>query len=125
MAKCDEGYLCDVCGKPVDEITESELYLRFVLREVQLEELHVTPERHIECNPVQAQFIVDERFAAPKVEGMFDKRMLEDDEVKRMERRVTAAFRRLHDVTGSGLPVEDYPLAAAELKEIDDTPSGR
>ena len=123
MAKCDEGYLCDVCGEPVDGITESGLYLRFVLREVPLEELHVTPERHLACSPVQAQFIIDERFETPEVEGMFDKRLLDDDEVRRMERRATAAFRRLREVAGSSLAVAEYPLTVAKLKEIDDTPS--
>ena len=27
MAKCEEGYLCDVCGGDVEAITESDLYL--------------------------------------------------------------------------------------------------
>ena len=31
MAKCEEGYLCDVCGGDVEEITDSDLYLRFVI----------------------------------------------------------------------------------------------
>src|SRR5437660_390556 len=40
MAKCDEGYRCDVCGRDVEAITDSELYLRYVLGEVPLEQLH-------------------------------------------------------------------------------------
>ena len=28
MARCDQGYLCDVCGQDVEAITESDLYLR-------------------------------------------------------------------------------------------------
>ena len=40
MAKCDEGYRCEVCGQDVEAITESDLYLRFVLGEVPLEMLH-------------------------------------------------------------------------------------
>ena len=29
MARCDQGYLCDVCGDEVENIRESDLYLRF------------------------------------------------------------------------------------------------
>jgi hypothetical protein len=31
MAKCEEGYLCDVCGQDVAELWESDLYLRYVI----------------------------------------------------------------------------------------------
>ena len=31
MAKCEEGYLCDVCGKDVEQLTDSDLYLRYVI----------------------------------------------------------------------------------------------
>ena len=31
MAKCDQGYICDVCGDEVEEIIESDLYLRYVV----------------------------------------------------------------------------------------------
>ena len=34
MARCDQGYLCAVCGAEVEEMTESELYLAYVLGEV-------------------------------------------------------------------------------------------
>ena len=34
MARCEQGYLCDVCGQDVGEITESDLYLRYLLGEV-------------------------------------------------------------------------------------------
>ena len=42
MAKCEEGYLCDVCGGDVAEITDSDLYLRYVIGEVDPETLHTT-----------------------------------------------------------------------------------
>jgi hypothetical protein len=58
MAKCEEGYLCSVCGGDVEEITDSDLYLRFVIGLLDPETLHTTRERHIRCNPVLAQFIV-------------------------------------------------------------------
>ena len=64
MARCDEGYLCEVCGTDVAAIAESDLYLRYVLGEVPLEQLHLLPERHIRCNPGLAQYIVDADFAA-------------------------------------------------------------
>ena len=46
MAKCDEGYLCEVCGEEVAEITESDLYLRYVIGDLEPESLHILPERH-------------------------------------------------------------------------------
>ena len=55
MARCEQGYLCEVCGRDVGEITESDLYLRYVLGEVPPEQLHLLPERHIRCNPALAQ----------------------------------------------------------------------
>ena len=42
MAKCEEGYLCDVCGGDVEEIVESDLYLRYVIGLVDPETLHTT-----------------------------------------------------------------------------------
>ena len=62
MAGCERGYLCTVCGREVEEITESDLYLRYVLGEAEWDELNRAPERHIRCNPVLAQFIVDTSF---------------------------------------------------------------
>ena len=77
MAKCEQGYLCEVCGEDVEEITHSDLYLRYVIGEVDHRSLLSAPERHIRCNPVQAQFIVNENFAPVVVDGPFDKRLLE------------------------------------------------
>ncbi|HVW01929.1 MAG TPA: hypothetical protein VHB77_16370, partial [Planctomycetaceae bacterium] len=85
MAKCDEGYLCEVCGQPVPEIADSDLYLRYVLGEISMQALHAAPERHIRCNPVQAQFIVDESFEPVAVEGPFNKRQLDPADVARRE----------------------------------------
>ena len=62
MAKCDEGYLCGVCGHDVENVTDSELYLRYVIGLIDPELLHATPERHIRCNPELAQFIVADGF---------------------------------------------------------------
>ena len=42
MAKCDEGYLCEVCGKDVGKLTESELYLRYVVGQLDPETVSYT-----------------------------------------------------------------------------------
>ena len=77
MAKCEQGYLCDVCGRDVENIWDSDLYLRYVIGQVDPETLHTTRERHIRCNPTLAQFIVDPGFQPVIVTGSFDKRQLD------------------------------------------------
>lgn len=111
MAKCEQGYLCSVCGRDVDDIVDSDLYLRFILGQVEAETLHTTPERHIRCNPVLAQFIVDDAFTPPVVvEGDFDKRLLDAAYVAQQEALLTRAWRRLREVAKSDLPITEYPL---------------
>ena len=44
MAKCDQGYLCEVCGTDVAEITDSDLYLRYVIGEIDSRALLAAPE---------------------------------------------------------------------------------
>ena len=39
MARCDQGYLCIVCGEEVENIEDSGLYLRYIIGEVQEAEL--------------------------------------------------------------------------------------
>ena len=34
MARCDQGYLCEVCGEEVEDISNSDLYLRFIIGEI-------------------------------------------------------------------------------------------
>lgn len=110
MAKCDEGYLCEVCGQDVGNITDSDLYLRFVIGQLDPEMLHIAGERHIRCNPVLAQFIVDDRFPAVLIDGDFDKRGLDALHVARQEELVTRGWSRLQKVLSEGLPVTQYPL---------------
>ena len=110
MAKCDEGYLCDVCGEDVAELTDSDLYLRYIVGMLDPEVLHTTPERHIRCNPALAQYIVAEDFEPVVVEGPFDKRQLDAAYVAERERLLTRGWRRLNDVVGLGLPIIEYPL---------------
>jgi hypothetical protein len=111
MAKCDEGYICEVCGKDVAAITDSDLYLRFVIGMVDPETLHTTRERHIRCNPALGQFIVDEAFEGICCEGAFDKRDLDSEFVKQREDLVTRGWRRLTEVVRTKLPIVEYPLA--------------
>jgi len=115
MAKCEQGYLCDVCGSDVEAMTDSDLYLRFILGEVRAEELHVNRERHIRCNPVLAQFIVDPAFQPVVCEGPFAKELLDSGSVAEQEERVTRAWRRLQQLPGSGLPILEYPLPEVRM----------
>ena len=111
MAKCEEGYLCSVCRGDVEHIYESDLYLRYVIGQVDPETLHTSRERHIHCNPALAQFIVDGEFPAVIVEGPFDKRQLDPAYVKEQERLVTRGWRRLKELAHQeGVSLLDYPL---------------
>jgi hypothetical protein len=110
MARCDEGYLCEVCGTDVAAITDSDLYLRYILGEVPLERLHLLPERHIRCNPALAQYIVDDRFDPVICEGPFAKCHFDTDFVAHEEQRISVAWRRLQDIPGLGLTLPEYPL---------------
>jgi hypothetical protein len=110
MAKCEQGYRCDVCGGDVEELTDSDLYLRYVLGEVAPEQLHLLRERHIRCNTALAQFIVDPAFAAVTCEGVFAKASLDAEFTAKEEERVTRGWRRLQELPQLGLPILEYPL---------------
>lgn len=111
MAKCEEGYLCEVCGGDVEAVTDSDLYLRYVIGLVDPETLHTSRERHIRCNPALAQFIVDDDFEQVVVEGAFDKRQLDPDYVRERENLVTRGWRRLRQIAEQQIPaIIDYPL---------------
>jgi hypothetical protein len=125
MAICERGYLCEVCGEDVEELSESDLYLRYVLGEVDPERLHLLPERHIRCNSVLAQFIVASEFAPVTVEGAFAKSALDPEFVAQEETRVTRGYRRLLEVLQLGLPIAEYPLPEqrARWQAAEDPPS--
>ena len=91
MARCEQGYLCRICGLDVAEITESDLYLRYVLGEVPPEQLHLLPECHVRCNPSTAQYIVDPAFPPLVCDGPFAKTLLDAAYVAEEELRVTRA----------------------------------
>jgi hypothetical protein len=110
MAKCDEGYLCEVCGQDVAEITDSDLYLRYIVGILDPEVLHTTAERHIRCNPTLAQYIVADDFEPVFVDGPFDKRQLDEHYVRARERLLTRGWKRLNEVAKIGIPIIEYPL---------------
>ena len=110
MATCDEGYLCDVCGQDVAELTDSDLYLRYIIGMLDPEVLHTTSERHIRCNPALGQYIVADDFEPVVVEGPFDKRQLDPAFVREQVRLVTRGWKRLNEVASLGVPIIEYPL---------------
>ena len=116
MAKCDEGYLCEICGLDVESIAESDLYLRYVLGLIDPETLHSTKERHIRCNPTLAQFIVAEDFTPVSVEGEFGKRHLDEDYVHRRQQLVSRGWRRLNELAELDIPIIEYPLPEVRAK---------
>ena len=111
MARCDQGYLCEVCGQDVEEITESDLYLRYVLGEVPVYRLHQVRERHVRCNPALAQYIVDPEFPPVTCDGAFAKTNFDPAFVAAEEERVTRGWRRLRSIPSLGLSLDQYPLA--------------
>jgi hypothetical protein len=116
MAKCDEGYRCEVCGQDVEDISDSDLYLRYVIGLIDPEVLHTTRERHLRCNPTLAQFIVDDDFELVLVDGEFDKRTLDKEYVLQREQLVTRGWLRLKEVHGVEMSVLDYPLPEVRAK---------
>ena len=110
MALCEQGYLCDVCGLEVESIDDSDLYLRYVLGEVDPETLHSSKERHLRCNPTLAQFIVADGFEPMAVEGYFAKSQLAPAFVAAEEARVTRGYLRLRELPHLGLTIPEYPL---------------
>jgi hypothetical protein len=111
LARCDEGYRCEVCGSDVASITDSDLYLRYVLGEVPLEKLHLLPERHIRCNPAVAQYVVDAGFEVVVCDGAFAKSQFDSNFVHAEEERITNGWRRLQAIPTLGLSVAEYPLS--------------
>jgi hypothetical protein len=116
MAKCDEGYLCEVCGEDVAELTDSDLYLRYVIGLLDPEVLHTTKERHVRCNPTLAQYITADNFTPMVVDGPFDKRQLDPAFVREQEILITRGYHRLKEVASLGIPIIEYPLPEVMAK---------
>ena len=119
MAKCDEGYLCEVCGEEVERIVESDLYLRYVIGDMDPERLHTSPERHIKCNPVLAQFIDADDFEFQgEVPDGFTLDALDADYVQQRRTLITRGWKRLQELSGNteDLAIQDYPLTEVRQK---------
>lgn len=119
MARCDQGYLCRVCGKEVEDIVDSDLYLRFVIGEVDPETLHTQPECHLRCNPTLAQFITDPRFEPfVQIDGVFSKDALDGHYVEERTKLVNLGYARLWEIMNDevGITVIEYPLEAVRDK---------
>lgn len=108
--KCDTGYLCDVCGHDVEAITDSDLYLRYIMGEVHPLDLPKQRERHIRCNPATAQYIVDPSFEPVVCEGIFAKANLHAEYVRAQEGLATRAWQRLQQIPALGIAIPEYPL---------------
>ncbi len=115
MAKCDEGYRCEVCGQDVTSIVDSDLYLRFVIGELDPEVLHTSPERHIRCNPVLGQFIEHPQFESVLVQNEFAKGNLDPQYCQQRTRLVSRGYARLLEIaaTDGDRDVTAYPLPEA------------
>jgi hypothetical protein len=113
MARCDEGYPCEVCGRQVESLTESDLYLRYVLGEVPVYALQSARERHIRCVPALAQYIDDPAFEPVACDGPFGRSGLDPDFVAAEVARVTRGWRRLQALPSLRLSLEQYPLESA------------
>lgn len=115
MAKCDEGYRCEVCSEDVTSIVDSDLYLRYVIGELDPEVLHTSAERHIRCNPVLAQFIDADGFDPVTVEGEFSRAQLDRVYVNQRTDLVTRGYRRLQEIAAMAgdRDVTAYPLPEA------------
>lgn len=116
MAKCDEGYRCDVCGEDVAAIVDSDLYLRYVLGEVDPLKLPTLRERHIRCNPAVAQFIVDPAFPPMMCDGVFAKGQMDAEFVSQEEARITRGWRRLQEIPVLGISITEYPLDEVRMR---------
>ncbi len=116
MAKCEQGYLCSVCGKEVEEICDSELYLRYTIGWLDPERLHIAPERHLHCNPALSQFIQHERFANLQVPPNLEKKGLDPTFVAKRTDLLTRGYVRLLEIQQAEHTVSltDYPLPEAQ-----------
>jgi hypothetical protein len=99
----------------VETLRDSNLYLQFVIGELDPELLHTAPERHVRCNPVLAQFIDHPEFSPVAVAGPFALDHLDQSYVQARRRLVSEGFRRLLEIeaTGGDRDVTAYPLPAA------------
>lgn len=117
--KCDHGYVCTVCGRQVETLADSWLYVRFACGEVGAADLPASKDRHLRCAPELAQYVVDPAFA-PLVDDRpeTDKRRRDPEEVRARERLLTRAWRRLAGAEGKGWPIEEYVLPEVRMAKL-------
>lgn len=117
MAKCDQGYLCEVCGEEVEGLIDSALYLQYVIGWIDPETLHTRRECHLRCHPTLAQFIDDPRFDPPvSIEGDLSRHRLDATFSAERAELVTRGYRRLWEIFNDDSPpaVVEYPLPEAK-----------
>jgi len=106
--------MCRVCGEEVEHITDSQLYLSYVIGEVDPETLHVTPECHLQCAPSFSQFINDSRFERRfEIDGPFAIHQLDPDYVIQRTTLISRGYERLWAIRQERrkpLTVVEYPL---------------
>ena len=104
-----------MCGEDVTSIVDSDLYLRYVIGELDPEVLHTSAERHIRCNSVLAQFIRHDDFEAIIVEGEWSLEGLDPEYVRQRIELVSRGFARLLEIAASegDRDVTAYPLSEA------------
>ena len=114
MARCDQGYLCAVCGEEVKRLIDSSLYLQYVLGWVATDQLQTTPDVHLRCNPGLAQFIDTQEFDPPVVcQGDFDRNRLDSTFTAQRTQLVTQGYLRLRQLQRDrDRPIDQYPLNA-------------
>ena len=110
MAKCDEGYLCDVCGQDVAELTDSDLYLRYIVGMLDPEVLHTTPERHIRCNPRSPSTSSPTTSSRSSSKARSTSARSTRATSREREALLTRGWRRLNEVVRLGVPIIEYPL---------------
>ena len=106
--------MCSICGEEVEHLTDSQLYLRFVIGEIDPETLHASAECHLSCVPTFSQFIADERFeSSSEIEGPFSKNQLDSAYVDERTKLVSRGYARLwaiREERRKPLTVVEYPL---------------
>lgn len=119
MAKCDQGYLCRVCGEPVKGIHESSLYLHFVIGDIPPRALLTQHDQHLSCNPQLTQFIVCDDYSTPAVEGETGKALMDESQRIARERLVTAGYLRLKFLHQMNLSLSEYPFSPEMREKIE------
>ena len=111
MAKCDEGYLCDVCGQDVAELTDSDLYLRYIIGLLDPEVLHTTKRAPHPLQPDARPVHRRRRFRAGRRRRPVRQTPARPQRSSANRKRlITRGWHRLKEVASLGIPIIEYPL---------------